>query len=321
MAIHHPSLIGRLRHFLSKFIRQGPKPLSEFDQTRLSWARVAENPDEIPETFKTLFDSLPLPPGAPFSYTVITPTFRGFLQEESEKLICRIGDILYVLELSGGRPVSIGYPLEEISYLETGTVLLSSWFTVQGRDLHGDMRSSTLRFNAITEHMLTPFVSAFRAAVTGTAGNLAEEDEGDIFLALADQNFKFMNYARRSLLAGETIAQFLLQPEIRDEILRLFGFSLSRYVAPAHLAILTDSELILIRDDETQRKTAQKAYGGIWNYIPVKKIESISFSAGHDDRLTLSIGLPGNIRFTTLYTEDRKPELERFYRQVKAGIS
>ena len=109
----------------------------------------------------------------------------------------------------------------------------------------------------------------FRAALQPAGEPAGPAAETSPFAALADVNFKFMNFGLKTIPPGEPVLQILLQPEIRETVFAFLGFTLTRRIAPAHLAILTERDLILIRDDPSQREKAKSPYGGIWNYIPL----------------------------------------------------
>jgi hypothetical protein len=127
---------------------------------------------------------------------------------------------------------------------------------------------------------------------------------------LADVNFKFMNLARRSLLDGEKIVQFILQPEIQEKVLTFLNKTYDRTISATHMSILTDCELIVIREDVTQRK--EDRYGGIWDYIPLKKIKSLSVSEKADTLLGLNIQIPEEMSFELLFQVSAKDELNQF---------
>jgi hypothetical protein len=281
------------------------------DQARLSWARVAATYAEVPEIYRGFFDALPVGEKEPFPYTVISPTFKGFLQPENEKLVARVGDSLCVLEQKNGNLDPRRYPLAEIFLLETGTILLNSWFTFRGLDSSGAAGSSTIRFNSVTEHLFAPFVEWFRAAFQPAGQAVRPAAETSPFDALADVNFKFMNFGRKTVPPGEPILQIIFQPEIRKTIFAFLGFGLSRRIASAHMAILTGSDLIWIRDDPSQKVKAKTPYGGIWNYIPLSKIESVLLAPGADDLLELSVHLPKNHHVVIPYEEARRGEAEK----------
>ena len=286
------------------------------EQTMLSWARAVRSYDEIPEIYKSFFDALPSGKLNPFPYTVITPKFKGFIKPESEKLICIPGERIYVLERSKNKLVSTCYPLNDVCYVEIGTILLYSWITIAGTDIHGVLTSSTLKFNLVTDYLITPIVESIRC-VTAIVTDANPCTETAQFDTLISSNFKFMNYAKRSIRPGEKVIQAILQPEIRSEVLKLFNVPFSRLVSTAHLTILTDTELIIIRDDEKQGWLKGARYGGVWRYIPLDKVTASSITAKENDLLVLSILLTENQHVDSLFQASKKAELDLLLEQLK----
>ncbi len=315
MSLRIGGLVDSIRDRIAEFTRDRTRYLLAEDQTRLSWARTAKTLPEVPEIYHGFFDGL-TEEKAPFPYTVISPTYKGFLRQENEKLICRVGDSLCILEQQNGGLEIRRFPHSGIFLLERGTILLHAWFTIRGTDSTGDTVATTIKFNSVTEHLFAPFVEWFREA-----SKPAGEAEGPVvgtspFDALAGVNFKFMNYGRKTVSPGEPVLQFVLQPEIRETVFAFLGYSFSRRLAPAHLAILTEGDLILIRDDPSQRVNATTPYGGIWNYIPLLKIESVSLVPGEDDLLEFSVHLPKNQRVIIPYEEAKRPEAEELRKRI-----
>lgn len=287
------------------------------EQTRLSWARPVRAFDDVPEAYRSFFETLPPSKRDPFPYTVITPKFKGFVRPESEKLICNLGDAIFVLEKVGNRLTSLCYPLKDICYIEFGAILLHSWITITGPDINGILTSSTLKFNLVTDYLIAPIVESIRCGTT-TAIDTNPGTQTAHFDSLVRSNFKFMNYARRSIRPGEKVIQTLLQPEIRFEVLKLFSVPLSRLISTAHLTILTDSELIIIKDDEKQGWLKRARYGGIWRYIPLDKVIAASLTSKENDLLVLSILLTQNQHIESVFQALKKDELERFLEQIKS---
>jgi hypothetical protein len=123
------------------------------------------------------------------------------------------------------------------------------------------------------------------------------------------RNYKFMNYARRSLVGGEAVIHAVLQPEIRANEVTIFGKTFYRVVSPTFAFILTDRELIVIR--EAERKGWEARYGGIWDFIPLDKIRSLTLSEKDSSLLALSIQLlPEGTRLELLVRSSAKQELE-----------
>ena len=79
-----------------------------------------------------------------------------------------------------------------------------------------------------------------------------------------------MSYACRSLQPGQRVIAFTMQPELRSPVLSWLGHTMAmRKVDLAHLVILTDSELIVIRDDPSSPASCDDThYGGVWDYLP-----------------------------------------------------
>jgi len=287
------------------------------DQTRRSWARAVKSYDSVPENYKGFFDALPPGERNPFPYTVITPTFRGFIKPENEKLICNPGGRIYVLERIGNKLTSTCYPLEDIFYVEAGKILLYSWITIHGVDSNGVPTSSTIKSSLVTDYLITPVVESIRPA-TILAKDTDLGTEIAHFDCLGRLNFKFMSYAKKSIRSGEKVIQTILQPEIRAEVLKLFDKTFSRSISTAHLIILTDSELIIIRDDESQSWLKGSRHGGIWSYIPLNKVTSVSLTGKDNDLLVLSILLSEKQHLDSLFQVSMKGELERLVNRFKS---
>jgi hypothetical protein len=292
-----------------------PSRLTADELTRLSWARAIESFDQVPEIYQGFLKTL-LGDTSEFPYAVLTPTFEGFIWPENEKLVFSLGSKIYVLERARDKLTSTCYPFEAISYVEVGTILLNSWIKIKGVASNGILTSSTFRFNSVTEYLFTPILDKIRTA-THPAGDAGQNSERAKFDYLMHLNFKFMNYARRSLVPGDKVIYTVLQPEIRAKILALFGRSWSRTISIAHLGILTDRELIMIRDEKSGRWDDKTRYGGVWNYIPVDKITSISLTPKNDDLLVLSIHLPQDDHIDSLFSVSNRQEVELLLNQFE----
>jgi len=317
-----PRTTSILRTAWESVISLGIEKLSRLtadELTRLSWAKVVESCNQVPEIYQGLLKTL-LGDTSTFPYAVLTPTFEGFIWQESEKLVFSLGSKIYVLERARDKLTSTCYPFEAISYIEVGAILLNSWIKIRGVASNGTLTSCTLRFNSVTDYLFTPILEKIRTA-THTVGDAEQSSERAKFDYLAHLNFKFMNYARRSLVPGEKVIHTVLQPEIRAKILTLFGRSLSRTTSTAHLGILTDRELIMIRDEKSAWQGDKTRYGGVWNYIPVDKITSISLTPKNDDLLVLSMHLPQDDHLDSLFSVSNKQEVELFLNQFEALMS
>jgi len=58
----------------------------------------------------------------------------------------------------------------------------------------------------------------------------------------------------RLVMGGEKVIHSILQPEIRESMFTVLGKTYFRTISPPHMSILTDRELIMIREELTRRK-------------------------------------------------------------------
>jgi hypothetical protein len=97
----------------------------------------------------------------------------------------------------------------------------------------------------------------------------------------------------------------------------MLGRSYYRTVSPPHASILTGHELIVIREEQRSRGDE---YGGVWTYIPVDKIVTLSLSWQDKNLLMLSIQLPENESLELLYQASVEEEVNQLlskFRELK----
>ncbi len=282
-------------------------------QTKLSWAKLVESYDELPEIYRSFFDSFPNTTGE-FPYMVLTPKYEGFIRRENEKLVCRLDHTLHILEKAQNRLNLTSYALEDIHSVEVGMILLKGWITINGISGNGVLTSTTLKFNTVTDRLFAPFLKEIRLFdnATDSSGSRTPDlqAEGKKFDYLLRRNFKFMNYARATILEGETVICSALQPEISAVIVKVFGKAFSRTVATAHILILIDRELIIIEEEPTEPVVGDARYGGIWTYIPLRKIATMSLESTGDSLLDLSVRFAQGGRLDWLFSTQIQPEID-----------
>lgn len=293
--------------------------LTALAQTQLSWAKPVSSYGELPDVYH---DRLKASLGArPLPYAVLTPTYRGFFHRENEKLVFSLDRHLHIWERIKGGLACTCYAFEDIHLVESGSILLYAWIGVHGVASDERFVTSILKFNSITDYMFAPFVDEIRGADRDLAG-VDRESEVRKLKQLSQPSFKFKNYARRSLLPDRHVINALWQPEIRHKLLTLFGRSLYRTTATTHLLILTDRELIILREDEeSPSEGGDSRYGGVWTYIPLDKITSVTLTQPRTDLLALSIHLPENDSIKSLFAAAQQPAVDRFLSQIASTTS
>jgi hypothetical protein len=288
-------------------------------QTMMSWSKVIESYEAVPEAYKSIFASNSNT-GRAFPFTVLAPSLDRSTHNTSEKIIYEFDNAIHIAENKGGRISTQGYPLASIRDVEMGNILLKSWMTISGVTGAGTMSSSTIDFSASTEERcFTPFLNKIRPVPVGDDEPWKKVEQKK-FDYLAPLNFKFMNFGRSCLIQGEKVIRIILQPEIREQSWSLLGYKFYRTVSPAHVIILTDKELILIYDDERTEANKGVRYGGVWRYIPLHNIASMSLTELPNDLMTLSITLSPEGEIKKIFQVSSKQELEQLQEELERVI-
>ncbi len=283
------------------------------EQTRCSWARLIQSFADLPEIYHDLF---PVgPDGARvLPHAVLTPTYEGFLRRENQKLVYTGDRRIHIAERVKTGLARLCFPLDGISYVERGEILLHAWLKIRGLDDAGILRDTTLNFNSTSAYLFAPIIQAIRPAADASSPG-ASDPELAKFDVWVRENYKFMSYARRSILPGERVLQAILQPEIREDLVSLFGASLGRTVSPTHITILTDKELIVVKETVASRWTRDDKYGGVWTFLPLAKVVDVSLMQKAGGTV-LSIRLPGDDQIELRLSPANLPQ----YRQLCARL-
>lgn len=280
--------------------------LTPLEQAQRSWARSIAAYADVPAEYRSFFEPLQ-EAGAPFPLVVIAPSYQGFLQREIERLVCATSDEITFMEKRGRRLETHCYPIGKISCVEVSSILLDARLKIMGLERGERLPgSTTVRFNAVTDFLFAPIVARIRSGAELLKPGPRRRP--DPFDAWGKQNFKFMNYARRSLLGNEEVHQAILQPEIRVKVVSAFGRSVHRTISPTHAILLTDRELITIR--EGPAPGGRERYGGVWDYMPLRRIERLSIAEAAHGAVGLSIHLPGANHFDLLFEASARNRLE-----------
>ncbi len=283
-------------------------------QTMASWARVIESYAAIPQAYQPTCAAL-FGTSAHFSSLILTPSSREMSRKISEKLLCTANNILTVLERDSNQINVLQFDLTDLRDIELGTILLYSWITVSGMTKDAGFASSTFAFNTATLRHFTPLVQQARhiSSHSTLSSDTSEQSKLDY---LSAHDFKFMNFAKTSLHPEAKVLASLWQPEIRTKTLGLLGWALYRTITTAHLLIVTDKELILIRDDIRVRSVRGLRHGGVWRYIPRRNLVSADVTESTGDLLTLSLFLTHNGRLDMLFSPDQRSALAEIQKSL-----
>ncbi len=270
-------LLRRLRPSLSNVLFQDPRAHT--------WARRIHALDEVPPIYLPFFRARDS--DGPFPYAVLAPTYGGgHGRPQPERLLCIADQSVHVIELVNGALTDRCYSPDVTVLIERGLFLLHSWITLRSL-CDGEVQSTTVRFNSISEELMQPFVEALRPCpIEGVAADLHLERSRFDFLA--PTHYKFMSYACRSLRPGDHVRQLAFAPEFFANASGLKRLAFWRPVTPTLLTILTETEVIQIRDEPGARWSRRPPSGAIWTYAPRASVRNVSLV---QDRQALSLTL------------------------------
>ncbi len=305
MAGNGSSITSQIRQRIAGLLHNKTTGALFMDPRAHSWAREVKSYSELPVQFQPFFETREALP-----YSVLPPTFKGgYGRPETERLLCILEGKVLVLERVDGHLQCTSYAPDQVHLIEYGVLLLHSWITIHGQDDRGSMQSVTVRFNSVSDYLMSPFVDCLRGPNPEGSASALETERAKLDY-LAASHYKFRTYGRACVRSGAEVLQTIFQTEIRHERLRVLGISLSRLVSPAHLCILSNAELIDIRDDPGQRWSRGSPHGAIWAYIPRSKITGAGLVPRSDGTQELSVRLQGGLCVRSLFGADKTLQLK-----------
>lgn len=243
--------------------------------------RTISSYEEIPVGFLSAF------PGedTEFPYTVLIPgeKLSPAHNEVNPQMLCLYEDRLVNLEAIQGEVQTTEFALESISSVEHGHVLLNAWITINSAS-----RSKTIVFNSTVERVFLPIITALRAtSIMPESDDSATKTQEEVAKLgyVWKRNFKYFNYAKHSLAPGTTIQASVYQEDIPLSKLNFFNKPVFSSYLSGHLAILTNRELIFIKESEELRAIHKSTYGGVFSYIPLQKVKEVVFETTGDKKV------------------------------------
>ncbi|EMT38231.1 hypothetical protein V7D15_03805 [Thermoanaerobacter thermohydrosulfuricus] len=273
-----------------------------------SWARTIKDYSEIPEMFKSYYDKN-FKDSTRFLNAVYAPADSWGRRKTNDKLMFLYENNVVFLEKMKNNINAVSYPIENINYIENGSILLYSWLKING-NIEGETRSFVLEYNTVVENIFKPIIEKLRILLCDIE-TYDKEKEIDDFDCLRDINYKFMNYAKKAVLNGEKVIDFLYQADIKVPYFKFF----KKLKSTSHMIIFTNKELIIL-EEENVKSTKDAKYGGIWIYIPVYKILSAYIDEAETGFLNLSINVYGANAFKSVFESSKKENVQRLAEQI-----
>ena len=285
-------------------------------QTKRSWARVVDSLGNVPAIHQDQVRAITEAHGS-FPYTIVTPTYEGFLSKGSEKLICAFDGKLYVLTDSSDHlePEAVEY--SNITYTQHASVLLKSWLKLTVAVTGASPKQFVFRYNSASERCFIPLIEMIRAHSRIQSDPIAQIEDNNLkFLEQLD--YKLFNYGISGLLPNQRVRSTLYQSVVQQDLIRFHRAVFTRTLFPAHLSILTDNELILISDGEQAHWHNYRRYGGVWTYVPLSMIDHVSIADDSKDLLTLKYDLVHGESLIRKFRIEYLAEVAQFIQDIKS---
>jgi hypothetical protein len=271
-------------------------------ETKRTWAKCIKSYEEIPKEFLPAFPEYK----DQFPNTVFIPEDRfSLFHKRNKKIICVYEDHFVLLENLRNEFKTFAIKFSDVLYLERGRILLKSWLkiiTLSG--IH------FIRFNTTNDYLFVPVIEKIRQGMCGSPTNDAvfgedKEDTQELseFDYLKTVNFKYMNYGRKSIRPDDIVIGIVYQPGRCIQEINFLNKTLFRRNTTDHLTILTEEELILIKEGNRIKTDKEINYGGVITYIPRCQIHDISFiSNPENSHIIMEISLPENNRLSSEFS-------------------
>ncbi len=275
--------------------------------TMSQWPIKVKRPDQIPDSFSEALDT---EFGASWPYSVYIPPTKWDAAGKRPKVFSMVDHGLMYFEDMKTEVRQLYYPYNDILYVEIGRMLLSSWMTIHGM-VDGQYRQSTVSYNTVRDDLFDPIINRIREQISPDEA-LLEGQNGERLSDLKELNLKFLNYTKQSLLPGEKIINIIYQPSVQEENDKMFD-SLPDHT---HAVVLTDNELILIKEDNHRYKNIHSNYGVVKDFIPLHHIRDLR-TEEIDSNLRMRVSLEDQEDLDRVFTGEKSDKLLKLIDKFK----
>lgn len=281
--------------------------------TMKSWSEKITNFQEVPANFKNdfIYDQKKFP------FTVYVPSqyiSKNFRTEKvNSKLISIFDDHILIYENISKDIIITKCFLKDIVSLQLGCVLLRAWVKITS-----EKESYLINFNAAQEDYFFELIKKIRINLYKLLENKANDKNIEItkFDFLNKLDYKLKNYGVKSIINGEQVEKILYQENRTLKSLKIAKFTFyKKFIAP-HLTILTDKELIIIKEEKDIQTNRDIPYSSVYNYIPLEKIKKITFSnAQYNGVIIVSLEIAENEQIQSYFSANIET-VRDFFEQI-----
>lgn len=221
--------------------------------------------------------------------------------ESLETLLIIFEELVYILENNDGFIEKYTIAYSDINFIELKIILLNSYIILNDGNI-----SKKIFFNTSSESFFHQLVEKIRVNQ-----NLSDDFElsyEDIDY-LEEIDIKLYNYSKYALKFHNEIIDSVYQNETSDSD---FGSSIT---------ILTDNELVFIKEPNKDKQPMDSLYGGQWLYIPLSKIVDVFVeNYKNENKFSLIIHFKDGHNYSIDYDYMTKSSFKDFDKEILALI-
>jgi len=273
-----------------------------------AWPRKIFSRQHIPAEFREDF-----PNTSEFPYAIYSPgEDAGILNNSPRQVIALTDEELVVMRRDARRKrvASTTIPLDAVLRLDYGTILLQSWLNIRTAS-----QKAAMPFPSVAEHLFRPMLDTILARDSQDISSASVRQSIEEKLGyLKDANLKLFNAARAYLDRQQAIVATAYQPQVELSSKRIFGVPVYTKSATGHLAVLTETALVLIKESRTIASShTRPVYGGSMTYLPVRQIRHIAFEDVPGKlNCVMNVILTDNSSIRTEFATDMVSNFEHF---------
>ncbi|HKL43006.1 MAG TPA: hypothetical protein VJ962_10550 [Clostridia bacterium] len=221
--------------------------------------------------------------------------------ESPETFLIIFDDIVYILENENGYIETYSINYSNINFVELQIILLDS-YTV----LNDGIINKKIFFNTSSEGFFHQLIKKIRSKQNSNEHLELNYENIDY---LEEIDIKLYNYSKYALKFHHDIVDSVYQNETSESA---FGSSIT---------ILTDSELIFIKEPNKDKQPMDSLYGGQWVYIPLNKVVDASIQNDKtESKFSLVIQFKDNHHYSIDYDYMTKSSFKDFDKEILALI-
>jgi len=269
--------------------------------TMSQWPTQVKRPDQLTDN---LCEALDTYFGADWPYSVFIPSSKWDEDGKRPKVFSVVDDGLVYFEDMKTEVRRLVYPFADVLYVEIGRMLLSSWMTIHGM-VDGQYRQSTISYNTVRDDLFDPIIERIRERISPEEAML-EGQNGERLSDLKQLDTKFLNYTKQSLMPGEKIINIIYQPRVQEANNKM----METLPEHTHAVVLTDNELILIKEDNHRYKDVHSNYGVVKDFIPLHHVKDLR-SEPLDTNLRMRVSVEDKDDLDRVFTGEQSEKLSQ----------